>query len=279
MRAIVCAVILSLASACAATGARGTAPAPACVLAVQPEVITVDDPSPDELHEFFELEDAPRWWAPAPADGARARYRAALVARLGDAAAVEPLALLARQRAVHAALPGELRREAENIDALTRGEAGQVGAATCLEWLLFERQAARFPMLERPTELSAYILRGQGRLRVYLSGADRVGGRLRGEVSDRVVADVAAGYAPVAHLHNHPFMFDRTPGDRTWATAENMHDIAGALAPSLTDVQVYRSMREHFGLLGAWVTNGLDTARYTAADFDRLSAWPPTDAK
>ena len=71
-------------------------------------------------------------------------------------------------------------------------------------------------------------------------------------------------------------MFDRTPGDRTWATAGNMRDIAGALAPSLTDVQLYRAMREHFGLLGAWVTNGLDTARYSAADFDRLSAWPPT---
>ena len=277
MRAIVCAVLLSLASACAATGP--TRAATACVLATPPQVITVADPSPDELHELFELKDTPEWWAPAPVDGARARYQAALVARLGDAKAVEPLALLARQRAVHAGLPGELSREAENIDALTRGEVGRIGPATCLEWLLFARQAARFPMLERPTEFSAYVLRGQGRLRVYMSGADRVGGRLRGEVSDRVVTDVAAGYAPVAHLHNHPFMFDRTPGDRTWATAENMQDIAGALAPSLTDVQLYRAMRAHFGLLGAWVTNGLDTARYSAADFDRLSAWPPTEAK
>lgn len=162
-----------------------------------------------------------------------------------------------------------------------RGVAGEVGPATCLEWLLFERQATRLPvpMLLRPTELSAYVLRGHGKIHVYMSGDDRVGGRLRGEVTERVTADVAAGYAPVAHLHNHPFMFDRTPGDRTYATEDTRADIAGALAPSLTDVQVYRSMRAHFGLRGAWVTNGLDTARYTAADFDRLSAWPPNDGQ
>jgi hypothetical protein len=32
-------------------------------------------------------------------------------------------------------------------------------------------------------------------------------------------------------------------------------------------------MREHFGLKGAWLTNGLDSIHYTSEDFDRLSAW------
>jgi hypothetical protein len=32
-------------------------------------------------------------------------------------------------------------------------------------------------------------------------------------------------------------------------------------------------MREAFGLQGAWITNGLDSARYSAGDFERLSAW------
>jgi hypothetical protein len=159
-------------------------------------------------------------------------------------------------------------------ECLISGAGGTLAPVSCLEWRLFQHQARRFPMIERPTELSAYVLRGHGRIRVYLSGADRVGGKLRGEVSDRVAADVARGFSAVAHLHNHPFLFDRKPGDRTWATEDTLQDVAGALAPSLADVQAYRQMRAAFGLQGAWITNGLDSARYASEDFDRLSAWP-----
>jgi hypothetical protein len=48
--------------------------------------------------------------------------------------------------------------------------------------------------------------------------------------------------------------------------------VAGGLAPSLTDVQLYRSLRNDLGLQDAWVTNGLDTGRFDAADFARLAA-------
>jgi hypothetical protein len=275
MSAIPWVLSLSLVVACAAPGTKPSSrEAPACALEAQAEVIPVPEPIEGELNEAFELPDSPEWWAPAPMDAEREQYRAALVSRLGGEQGLQPRALLERQRAVHMSLKGDRAREAENIDALLQGRAGTIGAASCLEWRLFQRQARRFPMLERPTEFGAYVLRGNGRIRVYLSGADRVGGKLRHEVRDRVVADVARGFAPVAHLHNHPFLFDRKPGDRMWTTEDTMKDVAGAVAPSLTDVQAYRQMREHFGLQGAWVTNGLDTARYTAEDFQRLSAWP-----
>jgi hypothetical protein len=58
-----------------------------------------------------------------------------------------------------------------------------------------------------------------------------------------------------------------------YTTEDSVNEIGGALAPSLTDVQAYRSMREHFGLKGAWLTNGLDSIHYTSKDFDQLSAW------
>jgi hypothetical protein len=274
LRAIIWFLCVSLTLACAGPSA-GTASreSAACVLDAQPEFIPVPEPIEGELNEAFDLPDSPGWWAPAPMDPEREQYRAVLVSRLGGEQGLQPRALLERQRAVHVSLTGDRAREAENIDAILQGKAGTLGAASCLEWRLFQRQAHRFPMLERPTEFGAYVLRGHGRIRVYLSGADRVGGKLRHEVRDRVVADVAKGFAPVAHLHNHPFMFDRKPGDRTWATEDTLQDIAGALAPSLTDVQAYRGMREYFGLQGAWVTNGLDTSRFSAEDFDRLSAW------
>lgn len=268
----------SLLSACH-TPHAGTTPdreAAACVLDAPAEVIPVEGPKPGELNEFFELTDSPEWWAPAPLDAERQQYRAALVARLGEEG-LQQRPLLQRQNAVHTAMVGKpMRREAENSGLVLEGKAGKQGPATCLEWRLFQRQAHRYPMLEHPTELGAYILRGHGRIRVYFSGGDSVGGRLRHEVSDRVAADAAQGFEPIAHLHNHPFMFDRKPGDRLYTTEDSKDDIGGALAPSLTDVQAWRSMREYFGLTGAWLTNGLDSIHYTSADFDRLSAWEPT---
>lgn len=254
------------------------APAPAPVQACKPlpppaEVIAVEDPYPGELHERFDFPDEPSWWAPAPLEPERAQYRAAIAARIGEEALAQR-ALLERARADHAALPdANGRRETENIAAALEGKAGEIGPLSCLEWRLFQRQHQRFPMLERPTEFGAYVLRGEAGIRVYFSGADRVGGKLRHEVRDRVVADIGRGFVATAHVHNHNFMFDRKPGDRMWTTEATVNIIGGAVSPSLTDVHAYRGMREHFGLRGAWVTNGLDTGRFTAADFDRLSAW------
>jgi hypothetical protein len=247
-----------------------------CELPASPaEVIPPGDkPYPGELDEVFDLPDVPDWWAPAPPHPERERYREALVARLGGEQAVGHRALLERVHAMHEGLRGKpAGREAENSSLVLEGRAGKVGPISCLEWGLFQRQARRFPMIERPTEFGAYVLRGHGRIRVYMSGADRVGGRLSHTVRDRVVADVAKGFAPVAHLHNHNFMFDRKPGDRMWTTPETVNDVGGGVAPSLTDVQAFRQMRETFGLQGAWVTNGLETGRDTAEDFGRLSAW------
>ena len=87
-----------------------------------------------------------------------------------------------------------------------------------------------------------------------------------------MAADVAQGFAPVSTSITTPSCSIASWVYCTWATEDTVADVGGALAPSLTDVQAYRSMREAFGIQGAWVTNGLDTARYSAEDFDRLSA-------
>ncbi|MCP3100545.1 hypothetical protein LZ198_16875 [Myxococcus sp. K15C18031901] len=267
----VSALLLCL-SACRTVPAAG--PGTACVLAARPdEVIAVEGtPLPGELHEVFDVPDAPAWWEAAPEDAERQRYREDLRARLGEQGLAQHT-LLDRSRALFATRKDGARREAENSARVLDGSTGTVGPSSCLEWRLFQRQTRRFPMLSHPTEFHAYVLRGQGRLRIYLSGADHVGGKLRAEVTDRVAADVARGFTLVAHLHNHNFMFDREPGDRMWTTPETVDDVGGGVAPSLSDVQAYRGLRESLGLRGAWVTNGLETGRFTAEDFDRLSAW------
>jgi len=279
MRARLYALLALLAAACHTPAAPTSSPvrpeppppAVACpTLPQDPERIAVPEPIPGELHEVFDLPDELSLWAPAPADPERDRYRVGLFAKVGSEEGLSYRALLERARTVMTGTPGY--REIENVNVILDGKAGAVSPISCLEWRLFQRQARRYPMIEHPTEFGAYILRGDGRVHVYYSGADRVGGKLRGEVKERVVADITRGFVPVAHLHNHPFLFDRKPGDRMWTTEETKNNYEGALAPSLTDVNAYRGMREDFGLQGAWVTNGLETAHFKAADFDVLSA-------
>jgi hypothetical protein len=77
------------------------------------------------------------------------------------------------------------------------------------------------------------------------------------------------GWRVIAHLHNHPFYLDRLA---TLATGQPTGDIAGALAPSITDVHFYRSMHARLGLETALVTNGFATLEIPAAAFDRLHA-------
>jgi hypothetical protein len=235
------------------------------------EHISVNEPRPGELHLVYELEDTPELWEPLPDDELVASYRARVTARLNGN--VLPRDLLVRQRAIMEAIGTERARgDAENARLLLEGRAGTIAPAICLESLLFREQARRYPMLDHPSEFGAFILRGKGRVRVYFSSLETVGGKIRREVNDRVRVDGASGFEVIAHLHNHTFMFDRVPGDRMWTIPETVADVGGALAPSTTDVHFYRNMRESLGLRGAWVTNGLDTARFGASDFDRLIA-------
>jgi hypothetical protein len=250
--------------------AAGTAYVDRCVLPEgPPETIEVDDPGPGERHEIYDLPDTRELWDAAPEEGLVASYRAAVSARLGGA--IEPLTLLERQRAIMR-LATNGKGDAANGTYVLEGKVGVLGPANCLEAMLWKRQAMRYPMLEHPTEFSAFILRGRGRVRVFVSGADRVGQKMRGEVVDRVAAEVSGGFELTTHAHNHPFLFDRVVGDRMWTTPATKDDVAGALAPSIHDVRVYRELREHLGLRSAWVTNGFDSGRFRAADFAVLEA-------
>jgi hypothetical protein len=57
-----------------------------------------------------------------------------------------------------------------------------------------------------------------------------------------------------------------------WTIEATKADVAGALAPSITDVQVFRTLRSTIGLREAWITNGLESARFMADDFTKLVA-------
>jgi hypothetical protein len=234
-----------------------------------PDVITVDGAAASEWHGRFDLPDTPHLWEPAEPDRVISQFRDVVRARLGGEA--DPRVLIERQRAIFAKMSSEWTGEATNATLVAEGRAGSIAPIGCLEAMLWKWQAARYPMLEHPTEFGAFVLRGNGRVRIYLSSADLVGQKIRGAITDRVRADASNGFQHLIHIHNHPFLFDRKVGDRMWTVEATREDVAGALVPSMTDVQFYRSLRNSHGLAEAWVTNGLHTSRFRAGEFGLLT--------
>jgi hypothetical protein len=242
-----------------------------CTLAgVSLEPIRGEWSDSSEWHGKFDLRDQPGLWETAEPDTVISSFRQAVRLRVG--AAIDAQALLKRQRDIFARLPAEWRGEATNGTLVLEGRVGEIGPINCLEAMLWKWQAMRYRMIDHPTEFGAFVLRRDGRVRVYMSSADLVGQRLRSAVTELVKADVTAGFALIAHIHNHPFLFDRNVGDRMWTTEATQADVAGALAPSMTDVQLYRNLRSTMGLREARITNGLQTSRFAAAEFDTLVA-------
>ena len=176
------------------------------------------------------------------------------------------------QRNIFVSLPDNWSSEAANSTLLLEGRAGVITDMSCLEMMLWTWQDERFPMLEHPTEFGAFVMRGQGNIRVYLSSADLVGGRVNQQVTGLMQDDITAGYRLITHIHNHPFLFDREAGDRMWTIEATVNDIAGALAPSMSDVGFYRGFRKSHSLEQAWITNGLQSSRFQYSDFDILIA-------
>ena len=144
------------------------------------------------------------------------------------------------------------------------GSVGTLRPISCLEALLVDYQARRFPMASHPTEFHAVVLeRGEPsnrQVRVYFAASNAPWPPKAELLFERVAADRRAGWRAVAHLHNHPFLFS------------GGGDIAGANAPSLTDVQFWRHLRDSLGVESARVTNGATTFEAPAAAFDILRA-------
>jgi hypothetical protein len=172
---------------------------------------------------------------------------------------------LARQVAYYAARPdADSQGEAENGRLVLAGAVGTLRPANCLEALLVETQAARFAMASHPTEFHAVVMeRGDGasrEVRVYFAASGAPWPPRATLLLERAATDRSEGWRAVTHLHNHPFLF------------AGEGDVAGANAPSLTDVQFWRHLRDALGIESARVTNGFATFDVPASSFDRLRA-------
>lgn len=156
--------------------------------------------------------------------------------------------------------PPEIRTEAEakiwrdeffNNDLVFDGGVGSIEPISCLDALLFSRQASRISQIDQPTEFIASVLRreaetGPNLLVVFGAGSEMFPPR---EVYGFEAVDsfLAEGWSYWYAIHNH-------------TVQKNGNRIAlGVPVPSTSDVQLYRSLAEGMGLESVRVTNGFYT--------------------
>lgn len=188
----------------------------------------------------------------------------------------DPRVLLERQRGYWANRATAVERlEAANGEAVLAGSAGTLRPIGCLESLLIEAQLERFPATGARSEMHAFVLTRESATAhpeepseiVYFAASSAPFPPRPGPLLDSIAAREAEGWRLAADIHNHPFYLDRLGSD---SRGQPLADIAGATAPSTSDVQFYRFLRERFGLQRALLTNGFTTLVLPTSAFGRL---------
>lgn len=171
-----------------------------------------------------------------------------------------PVVLLKKQKEVFAKVGAK--------DYLPRFDlvlSQKIFAVSFLEEMLLDlhSELLRKPLFGSYSEFGANVLVGpQGEMVViFLSNPSEAmvpTGTVREEWLRKYLA---LGYHFKIHIHNHPFNFS------------NLEDTGGTPIPSgfeqWGDVGAYRSEKQSFSLENAWITNGFNTLRIPAADFDK----------
>ncbi len=154
------------------------------------------------------------------------------------------------------------RDESFNNDLIFEEGVGSVGPISCLDALLFARQAARVSQLEQPTEFIASVLRrdtpeGTRLLVFFAAGSEMF--VPRGWYGFDFVGDyLSDGWAFWYVIHNH-------------TTQQNGDRLAlGHPGPSTSDVQLLRNLGAEIGLQSARVTNGFYTFDAAVSDLSQF---------
>ncbi len=169
--------------------------------------------------------------------------------------------------------PPVIRNEAEadmwrdedfNNKLVFTGAVGSIDPITCLDALLFSRQASRFSQVERPTEFLASVLRrdtgtGTDLFVVFGAGSEMFPPR-EAYGLDVVDSVLAEGWSYWYAIHNH--------------TVQRNGDLLalGVPGPSTSDVGLSRALAEERGLQFAKVTNGFYSFTASAEELGAFRA-------
>jgi len=156
------------------------------------------------------------------------------------------------------------RDEFFNRDLVYDSGLGSIDPISCLDALLFTRQAMRVSQVERPTEFAASVLRredlGGTRLKVVFSAGSEMfipRGWYGFDLVDEYLSD---GWTLWYMMHNH--------------TTQSNGDLLalGVPIPSTSDVRLIRGLEEKLGLDSIRVTNGFYTFSAAVNDLEEFRA-------
>jgi len=241
-----------------ATPTLAMAPEPPCQWSQAAQLIHKRE---NELHQIWHFAENPVFWSGSlPHSPSLERFRQQVQALIPE---LEP-SLYYQQH------PPATDGEAYNQLLAASGQAGTLQPINCLEALLLSEQTARLPMLQKPSEFGAFILRrqpasGPEHYKVYFSTQDQPGLRMNPEVMSLIEQDRQAGWRVWTHLHNHNFFLEKA-------------DPFASPSPSKTDVEFARMLQKSMQLENLWVTNGFHTLHLTQAEFQLFRGHSDADA-
>jgi hypothetical protein len=156
------------------------------------------------------------------------------------------------------------RDEFFNRDLVFDRGVGSVDPISCLDALLFARQAQRVSQVDRPTEFIASVLRKETESGTHLFVIFGAGSEMfvpRGWYGFEFIPDLLAkGWSYWYVVHNHTVQRN---GDRL---------ALGVPVPSTSDVQLLRNLARDLGLKSVRVTNGFYTFSAAADELARFRA-------
>ncbi|MCI5056178.1 MAG: hypothetical protein MRY83_08720 [Flavobacteriales bacterium] len=151
-------------------------------------------------------------------------------------------------------------KEAENTEALHAID-GLIHEINHIEAEVLNYQASRYSFFDNPTEFQAVIAKNDSLnlQRIYFGAGDKGWPPRCRTMFSKIQEDLLKGWKVQFHLHNH---FNPDSLDKL-----------GVLAPSMTDIQFYRALKESISLPEARVTNGFHTIKVDSSLFHQLNSW------
>jgi len=139
-------------------------------------------------------------------------------------------------------------------------EVGEIRAINYLESQILNYQVSRFPLLSHPTEFHAFILANDSlqKLRICYAGGDKTWPPRPSTIFDHMKEAAVDGWYLKTHLHNH-FEPDSA-------------NYLGLLAPSMSDAQYFKMLRDEHNIATTLITNGFHTLVMDSLHFDKFAA-------
>jgi hypothetical protein len=154
-----------------------------------------------------------------------------------------------------------LNGDQKNSDLVHTGSFGTLREINFLEAQLLNYQLGRYPLFSHPTEFVAYIVINdtENMVRVYFCSSDKPWPPKHHIVFSSIEKDLTQGWKLKYALHNH-----YEPGNNNYV---------GILAPSMTDVQMFKMLNEDYKLEAALITNGFNTVVIENAEFEEFESY------